>query len=100
MQDLSARGVGPRGLAGQGAQVGTTIAAPAAAQNVVDIFGTATDTERLGIITLQEETGGGVRFTPDIGAILPSGSPTAFMPTTPAGTRGPKGTVTSATCRG
>ena len=39
MQDLSARGVGPRGLAGQGAQVGTTIAAPAAAQNVVDDTG-------------------------------------------------------------
>ena len=58
--------------------VGVTIASvalaePAAAQHVVDIFDTATGTERLGTITLQEETGGGVRFTPDLGAILPAG---------------------------
>ena len=49
------------------------LAGPAAAQNTVDIFDTATGTERLGTITLQEEAGGGVRFTPDLGDILPVG---------------------------
>ena len=48
-------------------------AGPAAAQNTVDIFDTSTGTERLGTITLQEEAGGGVRFTPDLGDILPVG---------------------------
>ena len=49
------------------------LAGSAAAQNTVDIFDTATGTERLGTITLQEEAGGGVRFTPDLGDILPAG---------------------------
>ena len=49
------------------------LAAPAAAQTTVDIFDTATGTERLGTIVLQEEAGGGVRFTPDLGDILPAG---------------------------
>ena len=50
-----------------------SLAGPAAAQTAVDIFDTATGTERLGTIVLQEEAGGGVRFTPDLGDILPAG---------------------------
>ena len=50
-----------------------SLAGPAAAQTTVDIFDTATGTERLGTIMLQEEAGGGVRFTPDLGDILPAG---------------------------
>ncbi len=50
------------------------LAGTAAAQNVVDIFGTAMGTERVGTITFQEETGGGVRFTLGLGTIVPGGA--------------------------
>ena len=50
-----------------------SLAAPAAAQMTVDVFDTTTGTERLGTIMLQEEAGGGVRFTPDLDDILPVG---------------------------
>ena len=49
------------------------LAAPAAAQTTVDIFDTATGTQRLGSVMLEEEVGGGVRFTPDLSDILPAG---------------------------
>ena len=48
------------------------LAAPTAAQMTVEIHNTATDAT-LGSVTLQEETGGGVRFTPDLDGILPVG---------------------------
>ena len=48
------------------------LAAPAAAQMTVEIHNTATD-GTLGSVTLEEEAGGGVRFTPDLDGILPVG---------------------------
>lgn len=49
------------------------LAAPAAAQMTVDIYDTATGAERLGTIALEDAVGGGVRFTPDIAGVLPTG---------------------------
>ena len=49
------------------------LGAPSAAQTTVDIYDTATGTQRLGTINFQDEPGGGVRFTPDLGDILPAG---------------------------
>ena len=46
--------------------------APAAAQMTVEIYDTAAGAE-LGTVTLEEEPGGGVRFTPDLDGILPTG---------------------------
>lgn len=50
-----------------------TLAAPAAAQMTVDIYDTATGTEKLGTIAFEDEVGGGVRFTPDLAGVLPTG---------------------------
>ena len=49
-----------------------TLGAPAAAQTTVEIHDTATG-GRLGTVTLEEEAGGGVRFSPDLDGILPVG---------------------------
>ena len=46
--------------------------APAAAQTRVEIYDTAAGAE-LGTVTLEEEPGGGVRFTPNLDGILPAG---------------------------
>ena len=46
--------------------------APAAAQMTVEIYDTAAGAE-LGTVMLEEEPGGGVRFTPDLDGILPAG---------------------------
>ena len=46
--------------------------APAAAQVTVEIYDIAAGAE-LGTVTLEEEPGGGVRFTPDLDGILPAG---------------------------
>ena len=53
--------------------VAMALAAPSAAQTTVDIFDTATGTQRLGYVTLEGEAGGGVRFTPDLADIHPVG---------------------------
>ena len=50
-----------------------TLAAPAAAQMTVDIYDTATGAEKLGTITFEDEVGGGVRFTPALAGVLPTG---------------------------
>ena len=47
-------------------------AAPTAAQTTVLIHDTAAGAE-LGTVTVEEEPGGGVRFTPDLDGILPAG---------------------------
>ena len=49
-----------------------TLAAPSAAQMTVEIRNTATDGP-LGTVRLEEDAGGGVRFTPDLEGILPAG---------------------------
>ena len=52
---------------------GLTLAAPAAAQMTVDIYATATGAEKLGTIAFEDEVGGGVRFTPALAGVLPTG---------------------------